>query len=119
VIRGEGFDRLDAVDGEILHAWLPCRKAGGAAGARKIPRSRRRPCVQLIRRHRSAQGNSPRLPASNHRKFAMHAVLEKFAIKRGDSRSSDTCAAWARRAGVRGAMRPSNATAQWLVGWAS
>src|SRR6266849_1998464 len=40
---------------------------------------------QLIGGTRNAQGKFITPPASNHPQFAMHALLEKFAIKRGDA----------------------------------
>src|SRR6266849_2092938 len=40
---------------------------------------------QLIGGVRNAQGKFTTPPASNHPQFAMHALLEKFAIKRGDA----------------------------------
>src|SRR5712671_1298273 len=57
---------------------------------------------QLIGGVRDAQSKFTTPPASNHPQFAMHALLLRFGIKRGDV---DILASEA--------MRPSNATAQW------
>jgi ATP-dependent helicase/nuclease subunit B len=68
---------------------------------------------QLIGGVRNAQGKFTTPPASNHPQFAMHALLEKFAIKRGDVEILGTPAPHGRDVLVSEAMRPSNATAQW------
>jgi ATP-dependent helicase/nuclease subunit B len=68
---------------------------------------------QLIGGIRNAQGKFTTPPASNHPQFAMHALLEKFAIKRGDVEILGTPAPHGRDVLVSEAMRPSNATAQW------
>jgi ATP-dependent helicase/nuclease subunit B len=68
---------------------------------------------QLIGGTRNAQGKFSTPPASNHPQFAMHALLEKFAIKRGDVEILGTPAPHGRDVLVSEAMRPSNATAQW------
>jgi ATP-dependent helicase/nuclease subunit B len=68
---------------------------------------------QLIGGTRNAQGKFITPPASNHPQFAMHALLEKFAIKRGDVEILGTQAPHGRDVLVSEAMRPSNATAQW------
>ena len=58
---------------------------------------------QLIGGIRDAQGKFTTPPASNHPQFAMHALLHRFGIKRGDVEMlGDAGAAWARRAGLRG-----------------
>src|SRR5882762_6614381 len=67
----------------------------------------------LIGGVRNAQGKFTTPPASNHPQFAMHAVLEKFAIKRGDVEILGNPAPHGRDVLVSEAMRPSNATAQW------
>jgi ATP-dependent helicase/nuclease subunit B len=66
---------------------------------------------QLIGGTATRKANST--PASNHPQFAMHALLEKFAIKRGDVEILGTPAPHGRDVLVSEAMRPSNATAQW------
>ncbi len=68
---------------------------------------------QLIGGVRNAQGKFTTPPASNHPQFAMHALLEKFAIKRGDVEILGNPAPHGRDVLVSEAMRPSNATAQW------
>jgi len=51
--------------------------------------------------------------ASNHPQFAMHALLEKLGLKRGDVESLAMPAPHGRELLMSEAMRPSNATAQW------
>ncbi|HMI14959.1 MAG TPA: double-strand break repair protein AddB, partial [Bradyrhizobium sp.] len=68
---------------------------------------------QLIGGVRNAQGKFSTPPASNHPQFAMYALLEKFAIKRGDVEILGSPAPHGRDVLVSEAMRPSNATAQW------
>jgi ATP-dependent helicase/nuclease subunit B len=51
--------------------------------------------------------------ASNHPQFAMHALLDKFGLKRGDVEPLGTPAPHGRELLMSEAMRPSNATAQW------
>jgi ATP-dependent helicase/nuclease subunit B len=50
---------------------------------------------------------------SNHPQFAMHALLEKFGLKRSDVEPLGTPAPHGREMLASEAMRPSNATAQW------
>ena len=58
---------------------------------------------QLIGGVQNADGRFTAHPASNHPQFAMHALLERFGIKRGDVEIlGEPGAAWARRAGLRG-----------------
>jgi ATP-dependent helicase/nuclease subunit B len=52
-------------------------------------------------------------PASNHPQFAMHALLDRFGIKRGDVEILEPPAPHGRDMLLSEAMRPSNATAQW------
>ena len=68
---------------------------------------------QAIGGVRDAQGKFTAPPASNHPQFAMHALLERFGIKRGDVEILGTPAPHGREMLVSEAMRPSNATAQW------
>src|SRR5712671_2416445 len=68
---------------------------------------------QLIGGVRDAQGKFTSPPSSNHPQYAMHALLKKFAIKRGDVEILGTPASHGRDVLVSEAMRPSNATAQW------
>ena len=60
-----------------------------------------------------AQGKFTTPPASNHPQFAMHALLRRLGIKRGDVDILGAPAPQGRDMLVSEAMRPSNATAQW------
>jgi ATP-dependent helicase/nuclease subunit B len=51
--------------------------------------------------------------ASNHPQFAMHALLERFGLKRSDVEPLGGPAPRGRELLMSEAMRPSNATAQW------
>ncbi len=68
---------------------------------------------QLIGGVRDAQSKFTTPPASNHPQFAMHALLLRFGIKRGDVEILGQPASHGRDVLVSEAMRPSNATAQW------
>jgi ATP-dependent helicase/nuclease subunit B len=68
---------------------------------------------QLIGGIRDGQGKFTTPPASNHPQFAMHALLGRFGIKRGDVGILSAPAPRGRDILVSEAMRPSNATAQW------
>jgi ATP-dependent helicase/nuclease subunit B len=68
---------------------------------------------QLIGGVRDAQGKFTWPPASNHPQFAMHALLGRFGINRGDVETLGEPAPHGRDILVSEAMRPSNATAQW------
>ena len=58
---------------------------------------------QTIGGVRDAQGKFTTPPASNHPQFAMHALLRRFGIKRGDVEIlGQAGAAWPRGAGLRG-----------------
>ena len=52
-------------------------------------------------------------PSSNHPQFAMHALLDRFGIKRRDVESLAEPAPQGREVLVSETMRPSTATAQW------
>ncbi|WP_338829863.1 double-strand break repair protein AddB [Bradyrhizobium sp. 27S5] len=52
-------------------------------------------------------------PSSNHPQFAMHALLDRFGIKRRDVESLAQPAPQGREVLVSETMRPSTATAQW------
>src|SRR6202045_4494481 len=52
-------------------------------------------------------------PASNHPQYAMHALLSRFAIKRGDVEILGKPAQGGREVLASEAMRPSNATSEW------
>ncbi len=52
-------------------------------------------------------------PASNHPQFALHTLLTRFGIKRGDVELLGQPGPQGREMLVSEAMRPSNATAQW------
>jgi ATP-dependent helicase/nuclease subunit B len=62
---------------------------------------------------KDATGKFTDHPASNHPQFAIHALLHRFGIKRGDVEVLGTPALDGRDVLVSEAMRPSNATAQW------
>ena len=68
---------------------------------------------QLIGGVRNADGRFTAHPASNHPQFAMHALLDRFGIKRDDVEILGEPAPHGRDVLVSEAMRPSNATAQW------
>ncbi len=68
---------------------------------------------QLIGGVRDIKGKFATPPASNHPQFAMHALLHRFGIKRGDVEILSEPAPHGRDVLVSEAMRPSNATAQW------
>lgn len=68
---------------------------------------------QLIAGVRNADGKFTAPPASNHPQFAMHALLDRFGIRRGDVEILGEPAPHGRDVLVSEAMRPSNATAQW------
>jgi ATP-dependent helicase/nuclease subunit B len=68
---------------------------------------------QLIGGVRDTQDKFTTHPASNHPQFAMHALLDKFGIKRRDVEILGAPAPQGRDVLVSEAMRPSNATAQW------
>jgi ATP-dependent helicase/nuclease subunit B len=51
--------------------------------------------------------------ASNHPQFAMHALLDRFGLKRGDVEPLGAPAPHGRELLMSEVMRPSNATAQW------
>jgi ATP-dependent helicase/nuclease subunit B len=67
---------------------------------------------QLIGGVRDAQGKVS-ATASNHPQFAMHALLERFGLKRGDVEPLGMPAPHGREMLASEAMRPSNATAHW------
>ncbi len=68
---------------------------------------------QTIGGVKDAQGKFSSLPASNHPQFAMHALLDRFGIRRGDVEILGEPAPHGREVLASEAMRPSNATAQW------
>jgi ATP-dependent helicase/nuclease subunit B len=68
---------------------------------------------QLIGGIRNAQGKLSTPPAPNHPQFAMHALLDRLGIKRGDVEVLGEPALLGRDVLVSEAMRPSNATAEW------
>lgn len=68
---------------------------------------------QLIGGVRQADGQFSTAPASNHPQFAMHALLQRFGIKRGDVEILGEPARDGRDVLASEAMRPSNATAHW------
>ncbi|CAN7639756.1 double-strand break repair protein AddB [Bradyrhizobium sp. LjRoot220] len=62
---------------------------------------------------RDAQGRFTTPPASNHPQYAMHALLDRLGIKRGDVEILGDPAPDGREVLVSETMRPSGATAQW------
>ena len=68
---------------------------------------------QLIGGVRQADGQFTTAPASNHPQFALHALLQRFGIKRGDVEILGEPARDGRDVLASEAMRPSNATAHW------
>jgi ATP-dependent helicase/nuclease subunit B len=62
---------------------------------------------------RGADGQYTTQPSSNHPQFAMHALLRRFGIKRGDVEILGEVAPHGRDVLASEAMRPSNATAHW------
>ena len=68
---------------------------------------------QLIGGIRNAEGKFTAAPASNHPQFAMHALLDRFGIRRGDVDILGQPAPHGRDVLVSEAMRPSNASARW------
>jgi len=67
---------------------------------------------KLIGGTRDALGHTTS-SASNHPQFALHGLLERLGITRGDVLPLGTPAAKGRELLASEAMRPSNATAQW------
>jgi ATP-dependent helicase/nuclease subunit B len=68
---------------------------------------------QMIGGSRDSQGKFISVPSSNHPQYAMHALLARFGLKRGDVEILGRPAPRGREVLVSEAMRPSNATAQW------
>ena len=68
---------------------------------------------QLIGGVRNADNQLITPPASNHPQFAMHALLQRFGIKRGDVEILRQPARYGRDVLASEAMRPSNASAHW------
>lgn len=62
---------------------------------------------------RGADGKFTTPPASNHPQYAMHALLDRLGIRRGDVDILGTPPLEGREVLMSEAMRPSNATAQW------
>ncbi|MGY3607340.1 MULTISPECIES: double-strand break repair protein AddB [unclassified Bradyrhizobium] len=62
---------------------------------------------------RDAKGKFTTPPASNHPQFAMHALLDRFAIKRDEVEILGAPAPRGREMLMSETMRPSSATAQW------
>ena len=62
---------------------------------------------------RDAQGKVTMPPASNHPQFAMHALLDRFGLRRDDVEILAPPVPQGRDVLVSETMRPSTATAQW------
>ncbi|HEY0849169.1 MAG TPA: double-strand break repair protein AddB [Bradyrhizobium sp.] len=68
---------------------------------------------QSIGGTRDADGRFTTPPASNHPQYAMHALLDRFGIRRGDVEILGQPSPDGREVLMSEAMRPSSATAQW------
>jgi ATP-dependent helicase/nuclease subunit B len=68
---------------------------------------------QIISGIRDPQSKFTTPPASNHPQFAMHTLLHRFGLERGDVEILGKPSPQGRDVLVSEAMRPSNATAQW------
>ena len=68
---------------------------------------------QTIGGIRDAQGKFTTPPSSNHPQYAMHALLDRFGIRRDDVEILAEPAPHGREVLVSETMRPSTATAQW------
>src|SRR5271154_6830118 len=68
---------------------------------------------QSIGGERNDEGQFTEHPAASHPQFAMHALLERFGVGRGDVELLKPMAPGGRDMLLSEAMRPSNATAQW------
>jgi len=68
---------------------------------------------QTIGGVRDAQGKFTSPPSSNHPQYAMHALLHRFGIRRGDVEILGEPAPDGREVLTSETMRPSNATAHW------
>ena len=68
---------------------------------------------QTIGGIRDAQGKFTTQPSSNHPQYAMHALLDRFGIRRDDVEILAVPAPHGREVLVSETMRPSTATAQW------
>ena len=62
---------------------------------------------------RDSKGKFNTPPASNHPQFAMHALLDRFGLRRDDVEMLGTPAPYGRDVLMSEVMRPSTATAQW------
>jgi len=105
------LDRIDAGDGEILHAVGALRKAPVVLPG--LDTDLDQDAWQSIGGERDAQGRFSSPPSSNHPQFAMHALLSRFGIRRDDVEILGEPAPHGREVLVSETMRPSNATAQW------
>ncbi|MGA2057908.1 MAG: double-strand break repair protein AddB [Bradyrhizobium sp.] len=68
---------------------------------------------QSIGGERNDEGRFIEHPAASHPQFAMHALLDRFGLKRGDVEILKPPRPGGRDVLLSEAMRPSNATAQW------
>src|SRR6478735_12653106 len=68
---------------------------------------------QMIGGSRDRQGKFTSAPSSNHPQYAMHALLGRFGLKRGDVEILGTPKPHGREVLVSETMRPSSATEQW------
>jgi ATP-dependent helicase/nuclease subunit B len=68
---------------------------------------------QSIGGMRNDEGRFTQHPASSHPQYAMHALLDRFGIRRSDVRLLGALGPRGRDVLLSEAMRPANATAQW------
>jgi len=68
---------------------------------------------QMIGGIKDAQGKFTTHPASNHPQYAMHGLLQRFAIKRSDVEILEAPTERGRDVLASEAMRPSNTTEKW------
>jgi ATP-dependent helicase/nuclease subunit B len=68
---------------------------------------------QSIGGERNDEGQLSEHPASSHPQYAMHALLDRFGISRGEVEILRPPAPFGREVLLSETMRPSNATAQW------
>jgi ATP-dependent helicase/nuclease subunit B len=68
---------------------------------------------QTIGGIKDKSGHFTTQPSSNHPQFAMHALLQRFGIKRSDVENLGLPAPRGREVLLSEVMRPANATAQW------
>ena len=68
---------------------------------------------EIIGGAKDARGDFHRPPLPNHPQFALHRLLDRFGVKRGEVELLGTPGAHGRELLVSETMRPSSATGQW------